>query len=138
MPQPEPLTIAVTGANSGIGLRAAQRLAADGHRILALCRDPHRGRTALERINARAAHPATLVVTDLADPGSIDAAAEEITGETGRLDVLINNAAVFDQTRRTPAFTPSGHELFWATNHLGPFQLTARLSPLLASAPAPG
>ncbi|MFC4058979.1 SDR family NAD(P)-dependent oxidoreductase [Planomonospora corallina] len=58
MAYPDPLTIAVTGANSGIGLRAAQRLAADGHRILALCRDPHRGRAALEAINARAAHPA--------------------------------------------------------------------------------
>ncbi|GGL58738.1 SDR family NAD(P)-dependent oxidoreductase [Planomonospora parontospora] len=137
MPHPEPLTIAITGANSGIGLRAAQRLAADGHRILALCRDLHRGRTALEAINTGAARPATLVVTDLADPDSIDAAAQKISGEAGHLDVLINNAAVFDQTRRTPAFTASGHELFWATNHLGPFQLTARLSPLLAAAPRP-
>ncbi|MEU4539981.1 SDR family NAD(P)-dependent oxidoreductase [Streptosporangium sp. NPDC023825] len=137
MALPDLLTIAVTGANSGIGLRAAQRLAADGHRVLALCRDPHRGRTALETINAGAAHRAVLVVTDLSDPASIDAAAEKISGEVGHLDVLINNAAVFDQTMRTPAFTPSGHELFWATNHLGPFQLTARLSPLLAAAPRP-
>jgi NAD(P)-dependent dehydrogenase (short-subunit alcohol dehydrogenase family) len=51
--------------------------------------------------------------------------------------VLINNAAVFDQTMRTPAFTAAGHELFWATNHLGPFQLTAALSALLAAAPRP-
>ncbi|MFI6507258.1 SDR family NAD(P)-dependent oxidoreductase [Streptosporangium sp. NPDC050855] len=137
MALPAPLTIAVTGANSGIGLRAAQRLAADGHRVLALCRDPHRGRTALETINAGAAHPAVLVMTDLSDPASIDAAAEKIAGEVGHLDVLINNAAVFDQTMRTPAFTTSGHELFWTTNHLGPFQLTARLSPLLAAAPRP-
>lgn len=33
--------------------------------------------------------------------------------------------------------TSAGHELFWATNHLGPFQLTAVLSHLLAAAPAP-
>ncbi|GAA2899821.1 SDR family NAD(P)-dependent oxidoreductase [Streptosporangium fragile] len=137
MSHSEPLTIAITGANSGIGLRAAQRLAARGHRILALCRDPHRGRTALEVINAGAAHPATLVPADLADPDSIDAAVEKISHATGHLDVLINNAAVFDQTMRTPVFTSSGHELFWATNHLGPFRLTARLSPLLAAAARP-
>ncbi|WP_230879784.1 SDR family NAD(P)-dependent oxidoreductase [Planomonospora sp. ID67723] len=112
-------------------------MAAHGHRILVLCRDPHRGRTALETINAGVAHPATLVITDLADPESIDAAAGRISGEVGHLDVLINNAAVFDQTMRAPAFTASGHELFWATNHLGSFQLTARLSPLLAVAPSP-
>ncbi|MFC3984530.1 SDR family NAD(P)-dependent oxidoreductase [Streptosporangium jomthongense] len=137
MPHPEPLTIAVTGANAGIGLRAARRLATQGHRVLALCRDPHRGRTALETINASAAHPATLVVADLSDPVSIGAAADRISRENDRLDVLINNAAVFDQTMRRPAFTASGHELFWATNHLGPFLLTALLSPLLAAAPRP-
>ncbi|MGS2644445.1 SDR family NAD(P)-dependent oxidoreductase [Streptosporangium sp. LJ11] len=133
----ESLTIAITGANSGIGLRAAQRLAADGHRILALCRDPHRGRAALETINAGAAHPATLVMADLSSPESVVAAADHISRQTDHLDVLINNAAVFDQSMRRPAFTASGHELFWATNHLGPFQLTAHLSPLLAAAPRP-
>ncbi|MEV4250931.1 SDR family NAD(P)-dependent oxidoreductase [Streptosporangium canum] len=137
MSHPPSLTIAITGANSGIGLRAARQLAARGHRILALCRDPHRGRAAVETISTDAAQPATLIVTDLSDPASVDAAADRILDETGHLDVLINNAAVFDQTIRTPAYTASGHELFWATNHLGPFRLTARLSPLLAAAPHP-
>lgn len=131
------LVIAITGANSGIGLRAAERLAAEGHRVYALCRDRGRGEAALERINRGAATPASLVLADLADPSSIDAAAVRLGRETDRLDVLINNAAVFDQTMRTPAFTPAGHELFWATNHLGPFQLTAALSGLLAAAPRP-
>ncbi|MFD0887366.1 SDR family NAD(P)-dependent oxidoreductase, partial [Streptosporangium algeriense] len=92
---------------------------------------------AVETISADAARPATLVVADLSDPASVDAAADRIFDETGHLDVLINNAAVFDQTTRTPAYAASGHELFWATNHLGPFQLTARLSPLLAAASHP-
>ncbi|GAB3706969.1 SDR family NAD(P)-dependent oxidoreductase [Nocardiopsis oceani] len=131
------LTIAITGANSGIGLRAAEQLAADGHRVLALCRDAVRGGTALDRINSRAKSPARLVVTDLADPESIQAAADKLTSELDHLDVLINNAAVFDQTMRAPRFTSDGHELFWATNHLGPHRLTAALSPLMAAAPKP-
>ncbi len=131
------LTIAITGANSGIGLRAARLLAADGHHVLALCRDARRGRAALDDINAHASVPATLVRADLSVPDSIDAAADEIIQKAGRLDVLINNAAVFDQSMRAPVFTAEGHELFWATNHLGPFRLTARLSGLLAAADAP-
>ncbi|MEO3805332.1 SDR family NAD(P)-dependent oxidoreductase [Nonomuraea sp. B1E8] len=137
MSHPMPLTVAITGANSGIGLRAAEQLAAAGHKVLALCRNPDRGRAALDAINARARHPATLVVADLSAPESIDTAADRISQEFGHLDVLINNAAVFDQSLRRPACTASGHELFWATNHLGPFQLTARLSPLLSAAARP-
>lgn len=131
------LTIAVTGANSGIGLRAAMRLAAEGHRVYALCRDPERGRAAIERININATNPSRLVIADLADPVSINTAANRLNSELDRLDVLINNAAVFDQSMRAPRFTAAGHELFWATNHLGPFQLAAELSHLLAAAPRP-
>lgn len=137
MPDLLPLTIAITGANSGIGLRAAEQLAAAGHQVLALCRNPARGRAALDVINARARHPATLVEADLSAPESIDAAADRISQQVGHLDVLINNAAIFEQSLRRPVYTASGHELFWATNHLGPFHLTARLSSLLSAAARP-
>ncbi|MEY9212219.1 SDR family NAD(P)-dependent oxidoreductase [Thermobifida halotolerans] len=132
-----PLTIAITGASSGIGLRAAERLAADGHRVHAICRDPDRGAAAVARISVAARHPARLVLADLADQKSVAAAADRLGDELDHLDVLVNNAAVFDQTIRRPRFTADGHELFWATNHLGPFRLTAALSRLLAAAPRP-
>jgi NAD(P)-dependent dehydrogenase (short-subunit alcohol dehydrogenase family) len=131
------LIVAVTGANSGIGLRAAARLAAAGHRVYAICRDRGRGEAALGRINSTARTPAALVLADLAEPASIQGAAGRLRDEVGHVDVLINNAAVFDQAARKPRYTSAGHELFWATNHLGPFQLTAELSPLLAAAPRP-
>lgn len=105
--------------------------------MLALCRDPQRGRAALADINAHAVHPASLIQADLSIPDSIEAAANRLAQTVGHLDVLINNSAVFDQTIREPVFTADGHELFWATNHLGPFLLTARLSPLLATADKP-
>ncbi|MEU6645794.1 SDR family NAD(P)-dependent oxidoreductase [Saccharomonospora sp. NPDC046836] len=133
----KPLVVAITGANSGIGLRAAERLAVEGHQVYAICRSPDRGQAALARINSRARTPARLVLADLSEAASIESAVTCIRGETDHLDVLINNAAVFDQTVRTPQFTSAGHELFWATNHLGPFQVTAGLSHLLASAPRP-
>ncbi|GAA1301812.1 hypothetical protein GCM10009634_60660 [Saccharothrix xinjiangensis] len=50
---------------------------------------------------------------------------------------MIHNAANFDQSLRRPRYTSAGHELIWATNHLGPFRLTAALSGLPRAASHP-
>ena len=130
-----PRIIAITGANSGIGLRATAQLAAAGHSVLALVRDPERSRAAISEATNGAPN-VRMIQTDLSSAASIQDAAAEISAH-GRLDSLINNAAVFDLAQKSASFTPEGHELFWATNHLGPFALTAHLSPLLAAAPQP-
>jgi NAD(P)-dependent dehydrogenase (short-subunit alcohol dehydrogenase family) len=130
-----PLTIAITGANSGIGLRATAHLAAAGHTVLALCRDLDRSREAIATATEGTPN-VEIIRADLADPESIREASARIVAR-GPLDSLINNAAVFDLNQKTASFTPEGHEVFWATNHLGPFELTARLSPALAIAPNP-
>lgn len=116
------LTIAVTGATSGIGLRDAERLAADGHRVLPICRDARRGEAAVRRINTTATVPARLVLADMADPASIDEAVGRVLGELDHLDVLITNAAVFDQTIRKPHTPPLG------TNCSSPPPISARFS----------
>lgn len=124
------MRIAVTGANAGIGLRTVELLASHGHEVVAFVRDPARGRAAIgSRTGVR------LVQLDLSSSDSVRSAAEAVGDEP--LDALINNAAIFDQTIRTIRRNAGGHELFWATNHLGPFELTARLSSALARSAAP-
>ncbi len=130
-------TVVITGAGSGIGLRAARQFAERGHRVFALCRDRSRGGEALARINATARRPARLVLADMADLDDLDAAADVVARHADHVDVVIHNAANFDQSLRRPRYTAAGHELIWATNHLGPFRLTAALSALLAAAPRP-
>jgi Short-chain dehydrogenases of various substrate specificities len=125
--------IAITGTTSGIGREAVGALVARGHEVVALGRGVDRVRSALE---PRVAAEVECHDLDLADPASIRAAAERVAAG-GPLDALVHNAAVFDQRVPAARFTPAGHELFWATNHLGPFELTARLSAALAAAPAP-
>lgn len=131
------LAVVITGAGSGIGLRAARQLAERGHRVFAVCRDRRRGEQALARINAGVREPARLVLADMAELDGMDAVAASVARHVDRLDVVIHNAANFDQSLRSPRYTPAGHELIWATNHLGPFRLTAALSGLLRAAPRP-
>ena len=80
----------VTGANQGIGLQIAKELAAKNFTVLVGSRDFSRGEEAAKTIDGDA-HALQLDVTDAV---SIAAAAERIRSEFGRLDVLVNNAAI--------------------------------------------
>jgi NAD(P)-dependent dehydrogenase (short-subunit alcohol dehydrogenase family) len=80
----------VTGANQGVGFQVARELAANGLTVLVGSRDFARGEAAAREIGAGAV-PLQLDVTDGI---SIAAAAARIRKEFGRLDLLINNAAI--------------------------------------------
>jgi len=85
----------ITGANQGIGLQIAKDLAAHGFTVLVGSRNLEKGETAAKSIGP-AAHAVQLDVTDQA---SITAAAERIRKEFGRLDVLVNNAAISNTSK---------------------------------------
>ena len=123
-------TVLVTGANSGLGLQTATVLAERGATVLLACRDPQRGRAALDRVRSGSGGTdATLVPLDLADLSSVRRAADEARRITGdRLDVLVNNAGVMAAPRRR---TVDGFELQIGTNHLGHAALTWLLGPAL-------
>ncbi|GAA4418218.1 oxidoreductase [Actinokineospora soli] len=118
-------TVLVTGANSGLGLRTAQVLAAKGAHVLMGCRSVDKGKAALATIDGAA----ELLSLDLADLASVRKAAVEVRERTGdRLDVLINNAGVMGTPQRT---TADGFELQIGTNHLGHAALTWLLMPAI-------
>jgi NAD(P)-dependent dehydrogenase (short-subunit alcohol dehydrogenase family) len=86
----------VTGANQGIGLQIAKELAAHGFTVLVGSRNFERGAAAARTIDGDA-HALQLDVTDQA---SIAAAAERVRAEFGHLDVLVNNAAISNTSKR--------------------------------------
>jgi NAD(P)-dependent dehydrogenase (short-subunit alcohol dehydrogenase family) len=124
----EPKVCIVTGASSGLGLATAAALGRAGQRVVMLCRDRPRGEAAVGDVTSRANRAAELALADLSSQGSIRGFAAEFERTHDRLDVFINNAAVFTRTRTV---TVDGLETMFATNHLGPFLLTMLLLRLL-------
>jgi NAD(P)-dependent dehydrogenase (short-subunit alcohol dehydrogenase family) len=127
--------VVVTGATSGIGRVAAEKLAGMGARLVIVARDRARGAATLERlrsINRAAAH--TIHYADLSRLAEMKRVAAEIAGAEPRIDVLVNNAGALFGSRQV---TEDGFELTFATNHLAYFVLTlGLLERLRASAPS--
>ncbi len=128
-------TVVVTGANSGLGLVTAQRLAAAGARVLLACRNPERAAAALDEVRsvATGADPET-VPLDLADLDSVEHAAAQIDERVHTVDILVNNAGIMAPPK---SWTAQGFETQFGVNHLGHFALTGRLLPRLLAAEAP-
>ena len=113
-------TAVVTGANSGIGLRAAEGLARAGAHVVFAVRDVERGRAAAAGVDGST----EVRRLDLADLSSVREFAD---GWEGRpLSLLINNAGVMMLPRQR---TRDGFEMQFGTNHLGHFALTNLLLP---------
>jgi NAD(P)-dependent dehydrogenase (short-subunit alcohol dehydrogenase family) len=69
---------------------------------------------------------------DVADPQSIEMLARFVESEVGRLDVLVNNAAILlDEGMSIADVDPRAFEETWRVNTLGPFLMTQRFAPLL-------
>ncbi|MBO2447655.1 SDR family oxidoreductase [Actinomadura barringtoniae] len=86
----------VTGAGQGIGAGYARALAAEGARVVVAEIDEERG----ERVAKELGPPAMFVRVDVGDPDSAAAMAARTAEEFGRIDYLINNAAIFQGMRR--------------------------------------
>ncbi|QWF83149.1 oxidoreductase [Amycolatopsis sp. CA-230715] len=128
-------TVLVTGANSGLGLRSAEALAAKGAKVLLACRSLERGEKALATVRTASTGGAEpeLIRLDLADLGSVRAAAATVRKSTGDgLDVLINNAGLMASPRQR---TADGFERQFGTNHLGHAALTWLVMPALRAKP---
>jgi len=141
----ENLIALVTGANQGIGLQIATDLAANGVTVLLASRNLERGAAAAQTISGDV-HPIQLDVTD---PASIQAAVAQAEQQFGRLDILINNAAISranglesetmaDYIKRSRATVISVDEVrtIWETNVFGVLSVTQAFLPLLRKSPA--
>jgi len=116
----------VTGGHAGIGIETTRALADAGATVIVGARTLDTARAALAGI-ARI----ELDTLDLFDPASIDAFAARFVASGRPLHMLVNNAGIMAPPLVRDA---RGFESQLATNHIGHFQLTARLWPALRKA----
>ncbi len=129
----------VTGANRGVGLEAAKKLVASGVTVLIGSRDLTRGEAAAKEIGAGA----IALQLDVTDSGSIATAAERIRKEFGRLDLLVNNAAISNTRKGNLSLEEYGKisrasnasldevRAVWETNVFGVLAVYQAMLPLL-------
>jgi NAD(P)-dependent dehydrogenase (short-subunit alcohol dehydrogenase family) len=125
----------VTGATGGIGRYIAYGLARAGYRLILICREPVRAEAARAWIAEATPHSGIDVrIADLSLLSATRKAGEEIADDYPRIDLLINNAGVFDAKQ---IMTSEGFDRVLVVNHLSPFVLTQTLLPnLRAGAPS--
>jgi NAD(P)-dependent dehydrogenase (short-subunit alcohol dehydrogenase family) len=124
-------TVAITGANRGIGLALARRYEEAGDTVLALCRNAGKAGE-LNALAAGSGGRVTVGVIDIADPASIEAAAKRYSGP---LDMLVNNAGILGGERQSLDDMDCDNWLkIFQVMAMGPFLVTRAFRPNLAQA----
>ena len=124
--------VIITGGNSGIGYQAAKQLAEKGWSVTLFCRRKEAAEQACEKIRQQTRNPhVDYILVDLSDMKSVRQAVGQYIQKEDTLDVLINNAADFDLSIKSPVVTKDGLEKQFATNVGAPFMLSILLKDLL-------
>jgi meso-butanediol dehydrogenase / (S,S)-butanediol dehydrogenase / diacetyl reductase len=120
--------IAITGAGDGLGRALARRFAKDGDIVILLGRT----RSKVEAVVAELGAPHMAVLCDVGDAASVNAAFAQIAAVHPKIDVLINNAAVFVPFKLADA-TDAQIMALTMTNFVGPILVSRAALPLLRS-----
>ena len=127
----------VTGANRGIGFEVCRQLGQRRHAVVLGSRNRERGEVAAARLRGEG-HDVEACQLDVADPESVQAAADAIRREHGRLDAVVNNAAILYDTwqRGIDADLDQVREAY-ETNVLGAWRVVQATLPLLRQSRSP-
>jgi len=125
-------TALITGANRGIGLALARRFLAGGATCILVIRDAAKR----DELAAAVGNPerVRIEVADIADAASIFALCERVGARFDRIDVLLNNAAIFmaeDRTMRADSLAPEVLRRTLDVNVIGTVMMCTSFAPLV-------
>ena len=124
-----PKTLLITGATDGIGLATAKILVSKGHDVLLHGRNSAKLEAAEKMLSALpGGGSVTSYVADLSRLAEVEAFAQAVSAKHARLDVLINNAGVYNAS---DPIAQNGLDVRFAVNAIAPYLLTQRLMPLM-------
>jgi NAD(P)-dependent dehydrogenase (short-subunit alcohol dehydrogenase family) len=128
-------TILITGSTDGIGKLVAIKLAKAGHKVYLHGRNGEKLAIAIAELKEQTKNEnIDGFVADFSDLDAVKQMAHEIKGELSKLDVLINNAGVYNSNKQS---NQDGLDLRLVVNYLAPFLLTNELIPLLKKGESP-
>ena len=122
--------IFITGSNRGIGLELSRQYIKRGDYVIASCRNPESGDDLLELQKSYPEH-LLIIQLDVSDPTSIAAAAKELSAQTDRLDILINNAGIAHSGEVVGNLDSNTMLTVLHTNSVGPIIVAQQLLDLL-------
>src|SRR5262249_4252142 len=126
----------ITGANKGIGYETARQLAGKGVTVLIGARDIKRGEESAAKLQAEGLDVIFLLL-DVSDPKTHQSAGKFIEDKFGKLDILINNAAVaLDLNRKPSEVDLQTIRRTFDTNFFGVITVTQTLLPLIRKSDA--
>ena len=137
MPSPGQRVVLVTGSTGGLGREVARSLGRQGDHVIVHGRNEERGRALVGEIEAEGKGSARFYRADFGSLREVRDLADSIIEDYERLDVLVNNAGIFNPDQQERRVSEDGYELHFQVNYLAGYVLTRMLTPLLESS-APG
>lgn len=127
-------TAIISGSNTSIGKETALDLARRNARVILACRNPTKGEAAAKEIRQLTGNSEVeFKQIDLSSLASVRRFADRLLEEEKRVDILVNNAAMFTRTHQK---TEDGYEMQFTVNYLGHFLLTNLLIDRLKQSPS--
>ncbi len=125
----------ITGAGRGLGKAFALRFAAEGARLLLPDISLERARNTVKEIKSMGGEAAAML-TDISDEKSVQKMADEVMRLYGRVDVLLNNAALYYGVERRPwdAWTVADWDRMFEINVRGTYLCCKAIAPLMVKA----
>lgn len=122
----------VTGANRGIGLEICRQLAELGHTVILTARNAVKGETAAKSLSG----DVHFLQLDVTSDASVNSCAGDLEKQFGKLDVLVNNAAIFKvdplgKAKGIKDVTTDEVKAIMETNFFGPLRVNHAFLPLL-------